>query len=46
MHPVPISTKTTVTLNVENYENFQNNNNIYDKYYKCSGKYSMLIGNC
>lgn len=32
-------------VNVDNYENFQNNN-IHDKYYKCSGRYSMLIGNC
>ena len=26
-------------------ENFDNNN-IHDKYYKCSARYSMLIGNC
>ncbi len=31
--------------NIDRYENFKNNN-IHDKYYKCSGRYSMLIGNC
>jgi hypothetical protein len=33
-------------LNNDRCENFENNNNIHDKYYKCSGRYSMLIGNC
>jgi hypothetical protein len=27
------------------YENFENNN-IHDKYYKCTGRFSMSIGNC
>lgn len=29
-------------------ENFDNTKkmNKYDKFYKCSGRYSMLIGNC
>ncbi len=31
--------------NFNKYENFDNNN-IHDKYYKCTGRYSMLIGNC
>lgn len=31
--------------NFDKHENFDNNN-IHDKYYKCSGRYSMLIGNC
>jgi len=31
--------------NTYKYENFENNN-IHDKYYKCTGRYSMLIGNC
>ncbi len=31
--------------NLYEHENFENNN-IQDKYYKCSGRYSMLIGNC
>ena len=33
-------------INNDKCENFENNNNIHDKYYKCSGRYSMLIGNC
>jgi len=32
--------------NFDRYEKFDNNNNIHDKYYKCTGRYSMLIGNC
>ncbi len=32
--------------NLDKYENFKNNNNIHDKYYKCSGRFSMLFGNC
>ena len=31
--------------NFDKCENFENNN-IHDKYYKCTGRYSMLIGNC
>ncbi len=27
-------------------ENFDNIKNRYNKFYKCSGRYSKLIGNC
>jgi hypothetical protein len=29
----------------ENFDNIKKMNK-YDKFYKCSGRYSMLIGNC
>ena len=34
--------------NINENENFDNTKkmNKYDKFYKCSGRYSMLIGNC